>query len=174
MSKYKYWSKEEEEVMKKEYGNTLCRELAKRFGRSVKAVEKKAARMGLRSKISNGAMYANPHNRGIIWKPKELHHNWRKVGKPWVANGKVYYKPHRLSEPILYRRWIMEQQGYDIKGKVVRHKDGNPLNCKIENLEVLTRAEHVSKNSITRFPAELRKLIHLNSKLKKQISNAKK
>ena len=32
-------------------------------------------------------------------------------------------------------------------GYIVRFKDGNHLNCKIENLELITRAQHLRKNS---------------------------
>lgn len=44
-----------------------------------------------------------------------------------------YYKHHRF---------IMEQMGYDIKGKDVHHKDNNHLNNVFSNLEVLEHDKH--------------------------------
>jgi hypothetical protein len=54
-------------------------------------------------------------------------------------------------------------------GHIVVFKDKNPLNCLIENLEMVTREEHMIRNSIMRFPEELRSSIKLISKLKKKI-----
>jgi hypothetical protein len=51
-------------------------------------------------------------------------------------------------------------------------KDGNQLNCIIENLECISNAELMQRNTIHRFPAELKSTIRLVNKLKRNI-NAK-
>jgi len=51
-------------------------------------------------------------------------------------------------------------------------KDGNPLNCTIENLECISNAELMNRNNINRYPTELISTIKLVHKLKRKI-NAK-
>lgn len=57
------------------------------------------------------------------------------------------------------------------KDMVVIFKNGDTMNCKLSNLEALTRKEHMKRNSIMRYPEELRQLIRLNQKLKRVINN---
>jgi hypothetical protein len=54
-------------------------------------------------------------------------------------------------------------------GHIVVFKDKNPLNCLIENLEMVTREEHMIRNSIMRFPKDVISTIKLISTLKKKI-----
>lgn len=49
-------------------------------------------------------------------------------------------------------------------------KDGNTLNCNIENLECISNAELLQRNTINRFPHELKSLIRLANKLKRNIN----
>ena len=52
----------------------------------------------------------------------------------------------------------------------IQFKDGNKLNCKIENLYMISRAEQVStENTIHRYPSELKTAIRRMNKLQKQI-----
>jgi hypothetical protein len=57
------------------------------------------------------------------------------------------------------------------KGQVVRFKDGNSLNCVIENLELLDRKGNMIRNSIQRYPIEVKQAIFALAKLKKTINN---
>lgn len=58
-------------------------------------------------------------------------------------NGKEYLCHKRVSYP----RYVMEQAGYEVPSNcVVWHKDGNPLNNNLDNLEILTRSELIQKN----------------------------
>jgi hypothetical protein len=78
------------------------------------------------------------------------------------ADGKMKYK----------HRFVWEQHNEKLKnGDVVRFKDGNKLNCSIENLELVSRSENMIKNTIHRFPEEVKSTIKLLSKLKKKIKN---
>ena len=143
---YRYWTKEEIEILSAEYGKTRCVDIAKRLDRSVRSVEKKAAKLGLKSKVPGGKMYQNPHNKGKEWNPMEKHHAWRKVGDIWPAAGTLWTKPSRESGPVLFRRWLMEKYGWDLTDKVVIHKDGDTMNCQFENLDVTTKAKLVRRN----------------------------
>jgi hypothetical protein len=68
----------------------------------------------------------------------------------------------------LKHRLIYEQNYGQIPKKMyVIFKDKNKLNFDINNLELISLKEHMVRNSIQRFPKELKQLIHLNQKLKK-------
>lgn len=71
----------------------------------------------------------------------------------------------------LKHRLIWEKHNGKIsKGNNIQFKDGNRLNCKIDNLYMISRAEQVSKeNTIHRYPGELKRAIRLTNKLNKQI-----
>ena len=55
------------------------------------------------------------------------------------------------------------------KGFNIVFKDGNTLNCIIENLECISNAELMQRNTIHRFPSELKSVIKLTHKLKRTI-----
>lgn len=48
-------------------------------------------------------------------------------------------------------------------------KDRNPQNCTIENLECITREENMKRNTIQRYPEELKSLIRITHKLKRNL-----
>ena len=69
--------------------------------------------------------------------------------------------------------WLWETKNGKVeKGFNVVFKDGNQLNCIVENLECISNAELMQRNTIHRFPAELKSTIRLVNKLKRTI-NAK-
>lgn len=77
----------------------------------------------------------------------------------------------RLAEWVPLRRQVWEQHNGPIPtGGVVRFKDGNTFNCDISNLELVTRAENMTKNTIHRYPPEIKQTIRLVSKLNKTIN----
>lgn len=57
------------------------------------------------------------------------------------------------------------------KGNIIRFKDSNPMNCTIDNLEMITRAEQMLLNTIHNYPEEIKASIRLISKLNKTIRN---
>ena len=56
-----------------------------------------------------------------------------KQTKRLLTTDTKYYKHHRF---------IMDQMGYNLSGKDVHHKDGNHMNNKFSNLEVLPHELH--------------------------------
>lgn len=114
--------------------------------RSQRAIEKKAANLGLQSKKPGGAMYQN-RKRGGHGLTGAAHPNWRKIGEVWTVGGNKYTK-NEAGEIVLYRRHLMQSAGYNIAGKKVTHIDGNPYNCAPDNLEVITHGEMVRRNSV--------------------------
>ena len=57
------------------------------------------------------------------------------------------------------------------KGYNVVFKDKDTLNCDIENLELISNAELMQRNTIIQYPEELQQLIRIKSKLNKEINN---
>jgi hypothetical protein len=53
-------------------------------------------------------------------------------------------------------------------------KDGNRANCVIENLELLSRADLLRRNSIHRFPAALKEVIRLKAAIKATVTKRRK
>lgn len=71
---------------------------------------------------------------------------------------------------VLKHRHIWEQiNGKIPNGMIVDFKDKNPQNLKLENLELISQQENMVRNSINRFPEELKNTIHLVNKLKRKI-----
>lgn len=71
----------------------------------------------------------------------------------------------------LFHRYVWEQKHGNIpKGYCLWFKDGNSLNCELENLELITRAENCSRNTIHQYPEELKSSIRLLTKVKKKIN----
>ena len=57
-------------------------------------------------------------------------------------------------------------------GHIVVFCDKNAANIEISNLELITRAENMRRNTIHRYPSELKETIRQLGKLKKAISEA--
>jgi len=53
-------------------------------------------------------------------------------------------------------------------------KDGDHLNCSLDNLELVSGRDHVMRTSIQNFPPELRKTYQLIGALKRKLKNRKK
>lgn len=69
--------------------------------------------------------------------------------------------------------WLWESvNGKVPKGYNIVFKDGNTKNCIIENLECISNVELLRRNTINRFPEEIKSTIRLVHKLKRAI-NAK-
>jgi len=83
-----------------------------------------------------------------------------------------YHLWYRISEGkwIQYhvKIWI-DHHGSVPKGHCVTFKNRDTIDCRIENLELITRLENMHRNSIMRFPEDIRKTIHALKKLKKVI-----
>jgi hypothetical protein len=69
-----------------------------------------------------------------------------------------------------------QHQGSIPDGYNVQFKDGNPQNCHIENLYLISRSEQMkNENSFhARYPEEVQKLIQLKGALKRQINKINK
>ena len=101
-------------------------------------------------------------------------HTWLPVGSTRVsADG---YLQRKISDTGYPRDWKSihillweEHVGPIPTGHCVCFKDNNKQNVVIDNLELITRAERMRRNSIHRYPPELKSAIRVISKLKRTI-----
>lgn len=115
-----------------------------------------------------------------MWKPGHRPHNWKADGSIVERNDKtgrsyLYFKI-KDSHWILYHNKIwMDHHGPIPSKHIISFKDGNTLNCDISNLEMLSMAENARRNTIHRFPDDVKEVIRLKAKLTKKIKqNGKK
>lgn len=92
-----------------------------------------------------------------------------KEGRPmkYIRIEKAKWKP-------LHRYTWEKENGKVPKGFNIVFKDGDPMNCKIENLEIVSNEDLMLRNSIMNYPTDIRKTIKLISKLEKSIKDAEK
>lgn len=87
--------------------------------------------------------------------------------------GKDNYILIKIKEPSVWdlKHRVLWQKHYGEipEGSVIVFKDGNINNISIENLEMLTREELMKKNTIQRYPEDLRKVMMLQGRLRKKI-----
>ena len=106
-------------------------------------------------------------------------HNWKPDGtiverKDSSNRTYLYYKISDSNWVFYHNKIWIDYHGKIPAKHVISFKDGNTLNCDISNLELLSMAENAVRNSIHRFPPELKELIKLKSKLTKKLNNGKK
>jgi hypothetical protein len=109
------------------------------------------------------------------FKKGNLPHNTLSDGAVTLRRDKtgVSYYYYRISKakwiPYHHKIWS-DAHGQVPKGLIVVFKDRNTLNCKLENLELITRKENMERNTFQRYPNEIRQTIKTLNKLKKTIN----
>jgi hypothetical protein len=84
-----------------------------------------------------------------------------------VAETKRYDKSWKAKHRILWE----QAHGPVPPGHIVSFKDGNKLNCVLENLELLTMADNARRNAVwKKIPKELADLVMLRAKVQRQIN----
>lgn len=116
--------------------------------------------------------------KGTMFKKGQMPHNsykdWTEVLRSDKSD-KNYWLIKLPNERKLKPKhiWLWETKKGKIKnGFNVVFKDGNTTNCIIDNLECISDAELMKRNTIHRLPSELKSTIRLVKKLKRTI-NAK-
>lgn len=91
---------------------------------------------------------------------------WQKPGeKPYLI---IYLKP--TVRKYLHRHIWEQTNGPIPKGAKIVFKDGNTLNCNLDNLEILSNGELMLRNSAHRFGPEIFKIIQLRGAMNRQIN----
>lgn len=193
------WTAEEMEVIKNEFPFHATSYIAEKLNRTCSAVSgqardmgikkdksyinpsyiKKGEQRGLQSQFKKGNV---PANKGVKMS-EEVYQRvsksfFKKGNKPANYKGDGYEYVNIQGYVIIihegkqvFKNRLLWEQNYGAipNDMVVSFKDGNKQNVFIENLELRTMQENMAKNTIARFPEELRSAIKLLSKLKKKI-----
>lgn len=118
---------------------------------------------------------AHPNSKRTQFKKGQRPHNALPVGTIVAPDG---YMKIKIAEPDLwefYHRHVWRQHNGPVPDDMlVRFRDGDPMNCAIENLKLVSRAEHALYNSQWDIPDEVVPALAALSALKKEIRNAKK
>jgi len=89
----------------------------------------------------------------------------------------ITYKVIRVSEGnfkgLHIYNWEKEN-GPVPEGFIVAFKTTDTMNCDPENLELITRAESMKRNSLHNYPEDIQQAIHTRSQLTRQINKIKK
>jgi hypothetical protein len=101
---------------------------------------------------------ATPHNT--------KHDGYERITVDGYVEIRIKKGVFKLKHRIIYE----QHYGSIPKGMYVVFKDRNKLNFNIDNLELITKKEHMARNTIQRFPKELKEVIFINSKLKRKIN----
>lgn len=128
-----------------------------------------------------------PWNKGIHFfsggrspetqfKPGNKPNTWHPVGHERITD--EGYLQRKLTETGVTRRdyvnvhWIVwRAAGRDIPpGHALIFRDGNKRNVALDNLELVTRAELMRRNSLHRFPEELVRVVRLRGALNRHIN----
>lgn len=112
------------------------------------------------------------NSRKTTFKKGNIPPNHKPVGyERFTKDGYIEVKVRETNVFKLKHRYIWEQQNGTIpRGCNIQFKDGNRLNCSIENLYMISRTDQVAKNSIIRYPVNIRTAIRRVSKIKKLIA----
>lgn len=76
-------------------------------------------------------------------------HNWLPVGSEKVADGYLYVKTEEPNIWCSKSKLIWEEVNGEIpKGHIIQFIDGDPLNCTLENMELISRRESLALNRL--------------------------
>ena len=91
---------------------------------------------------------------------------WKR-GEVWIRTG--------FKQRELYHRYVWKQHNGEIpKDRIVSFIDGNSQNCDISNLQLISRADNMARNSINRYPKEFKSKVFLLAWFRRKINKFKK
>lgn len=194
----RYFTKEEKEIIRREYPDGNTKEIAEKIGRSETAVRCQAFSMGVKKSMqvrieSTRKAYKtnyNLHKAPNYWKGRKMTPEEKKI-----RNAQVFKKGHvpqnktplggeivgsskgrkftrvMTENGLVYKsRLVWEKHHGPLpKGCIVLHLNGNSLDDRIENLKAISRVELMGLNSFKNIPTELKNTIRKLSKLKRII-----
>jgi hypothetical protein len=107
------------------------------------------------------------------FKPGAKPHTWVPIGTEQLREGYLWRKVTDNGGRHDWRQvhvMLWEQHNGPIaKGLILVFRDRNKQNIQIDNLELITRAENCRRNSIHRYPPELKQAIRQLARVKRRI-----
>ena len=194
----KPWTPEDDADLRQLYPHHDIRQLMAMFGREEKAVQARAHRLGLRKAEGYVAPQLNTFQKGHATWNKGMKgldiggkatrfqkgrkpHTWRPIGHVRVSKeGYLQRKvtdtgyPPRDWRPVHHLIWE-EHTGQPVpEGHALVFRDGNRRNFDPANLELVSRADLMRRNTYLRFPQPLREVVQLKGALNRMINNRSK
>lgn len=114
------------------------------------------------------------------FKPGNVPHTTKPIGSERISqDGYLERKvtnegPARFHYKFVHRIIWEEAYGPIPKTHKVTFKNGNRLDVRLENLELITMADHARRISIMRYPEEIREIMRLKGRLTKAIKKREK
>jgi HNH endonuclease len=158
------WTDAQKAIVAERYRDTPTKELAETLGKSVRAVQHMGQVLAIKK---DAAAIPGRFTVGYTGK-SDGEVVLRSKGK---GNRKVYFciRPNRRAVPLHRVLWE-ERYGKVPEGKILAFKDGNPLNCVLENIELTTRDEFVQRISLLNLDPEVVETIRVLATLKMVIN----
>lgn len=189
------WSEDDLDLLRRFYPDDSNETLGRIFGRSPRYVMHKAGELGLRKSDAYMATKPGcfskgltPWNKGKPFSPAgsergrfkkgQKPHTWQPIGTERVTDeGYLQRKvtdtgnTPRDYRPVHHLVWEAHTGGPVPEGHALVFRDGNLRNFDPANLELVTRAELMRRNSHhTRLPPELCQIIQLRGVLTRKIN----
>jgi hypothetical protein len=114
----------------------------------IKETSFKKGHLPANTKESDGEVTVRMDKRGINYK--------------WIREGIGKWK-------MLHVKMYEDVYGKTPENYIVVFKNKNTMDCRIENLEMITRSENMLRNSIQNYPAEVKETMFLIKKLNRYI-----
>lgn len=197
--KRKRWTQQEADELERLYPTTMAKDLAERFGCSVRQIYNKTKKIGINKDIEFLYQYYRANYKGNpATQFKKGMTSWNKGTKGVVIGGvqtqfKKGQKAHNI-KPIGHRSY---RDGYTVektaqgfkfvhimmweaingpvpKGMFVVFKDRNKANIALENIELIDRHEHMRRNTMHNLPEELREVLHIKKSITRKINQLEK
>ena len=142
------WDESLELILIEKYPNTDAEKLSILLNKTVSAIHHKASRLGIGKSAEYNYKIRSERRceRSGTWK------GGRQVRKKHVLIKKHDYPGADKNGYILEHRYIMQEHlGRLLKeDEIIHHKNENPLDNRIENLQIMTNAEHTRHHSTGR------------------------
>lgn len=190
------WTDDEEQYLVAHYATTSNAELAAALGKkNADRVMAKASLLGLKKSSEflseqsknkgQGGQFKKgliPHNKGkklsdstkaklakTMFKSGNRPHNTLQVGAE--TQGKDGYVMVKIAEPNVWQYKHHVAYGEPVPtGHKVIFLDGNKYNFERDNLQLVSNAELMNRNTMNRYPPELVRLLKTLNKLKKRVA----
>jgi hypothetical protein len=136
--------------------------------------------IGKATQFKKGQAAWNKNTKGLTFRNKTsfcagvVPPNYKPVGSTRI-DSKDGYILIKIADPnkwqLLHRKVWEDNHGKIPPRHTIIFLDGNKQNCLIENLAIISREENMLRNTIHRYPEEIKDAIKTLTKLKKTIKN---
>lgn len=166
--KKKWWTEADDDFLLNHLNELTDREIAQALGRSKASIRNRLTKLGItrpaevRARMMQKTQFRKGHkswNRGMKGIHMSPQTEFKKGNKPATTkyNGAITirnrnqtpYQYIRISEcnwMLLHRKVWEDANGPIPRGHVIRFKNGDTLDARLENLECISRSEHAMRN----------------------------